>query len=234
MCIRDSIYGANYKIAIVMVMFIQAFRFAYEPFIFSQSRERGDNKLQAYRDAMKYFVIFALFIFLGVMYYLDILRYFVRPDYWAGLKVVPVIMAAEFFFGIFFNLSLWYKLTDKTVWGTWFSLLGLAVTVVLNVLLVPRYGYMGCAWAAFCCYGVMMLASYFVGNAKYPIGYNVGRLIFYVGLAGVLYPLGCCIELGAHWADFIYRGALLAVYVFVVMRREHLSPAMIIPRKAHR
>ncbi len=229
-----GIYGANYKIAIVMVMFIQAFRFAYEPFIFSQSRERGDNKLQAYRDAMKYFVIFALFIFLGVMYYLDILRYFVRPDYWAGLKVVPVIMAAEFFFGVFFNLSLWYKLTDKTVWGTWFSLLGLAVTVGLNVLLVPRYGYMGCAWAAFCCYGVMMLASYFVGNAKYPIGYNVGRLIFYVGLAGVLYPLGCCIELGAHWADFIYRGALLAVYVFVVMRREHLSPAMIIPRKAHR
>ena len=186
-----GIYGANYKIAIVMVMFIQAFRFAYEPFIFSQSRERGDNKLQAYRDAMKYFVIFALFIFLGVMYYLDILRYFVRPDYWAGLKVVPVIMAAEFFFGVFFNLSLWYKLTDKTVWGTWFSLLGLAVTVGLNVLLVPRYGYMGCAWAAFCCYGVMMLASYFVGNAKYPIGYNVGRLMFYVGLAGVLYPLGC-------------------------------------------
>ena len=229
-----GIYGANYKIAIVMVMFIQAFRFAYEPFIFSQSRERGDNKLQAYRDAMKYFVIFALFIFLGVMYYLDILRYFVRPDYWAGLKVVPVIMAAEFFFGVFFNLSLWYKLTDKTVWGTWFSLLGLAVTVVLNVLLVPRYGYMGCAWAAFCCYGVMMLASYFVGNAKYPIGYNVGRLMFYVGLAAVLYPLGCCIELGAHWADFIYRGALLALYVFVVMRREHLSPAMIIPRRSHR
>ena len=217
-----------------MVMFIQAFRFAYEPFIFSQSRERGDNKLQAYRDAMKYFVIFALFIFLGVMYYLDILRYFVRPDYWAGLKVVPVIMAAEFFFGVFFNLSLWYKLTDKTVWGTWFSLLGLAVTVGLNVLLVPRYGYMGCAWAAFCCYGVMMLASYFVGNAKYPIGYNVGRLMFYVGLAAVLYPLGCCIELGAHWADFIYRGALLALYVFVVMRREHLSPAMIIPRRSHR
>lgn len=229
-----GIYGANYKIAIVMVMFIQAFRFAYEPFIFSQSRERGDNKLQAYRDAMKYFVIFALFIFLGVMYYLDILRYFVRPDYWAGLKVVPVIMAAEFFFGVFFNLSLWYKLTDKTLWGTWFSLLGLAVTVGLNVLLVPRYGYMGCAWAAFCCYGVMMLASYFVGNAKYPIGYNVGRLMFYVGLAAVLYPLGCCIELGAHWADFIYRGALLALYVFVVMRREHLSPAMIIPRKSHR
>lgn len=226
-----GIYGANYKIAIVMVMFIQAFRFAYEPFIFSQSRERGDDKLQAYRDAMKYFVIFAMFIFLGVMYYLDILRYFVRPDYWSGLKVVPVIMAAEFFFGVFFNLSLWYKLTDRTIWGTWFSLLGLAVTVGLNILLVPRYGYMGCAWAAFCCYGVMMVASYFVGRAKYPIGYNVPRLAFYVLVAAVLYPLGCCVHLGAEWADFIYRALLLGVYAFIVMRREHLSPRMLIPRR---
>ena len=226
-----GIYGANYKIAIVMVMFIQAFRFAYEPFIFSQSRERGDDKLQAYRDAMKYFVIFAMFIFLGVMYYLDILRYFVRPDYWSGLKVVPVIMAAEFFFGVFFNLSLWYKLTDRTIWGTWFSLLGLAVTVGLNILLVPRYGYMGCACAAFCCYGVMMVASYFVGRAKYPIGYNVPRLAFYVLVAAVLYPLGCCVHLGAEWADFIYRALLLGVYAFIVMRREHLSPQMLIPRR---
>ena len=226
-----GIYGANYKIAIVMVMFIQAFRFAYEPFIFSQSRERGESKMQAYRDAMKYFVIFALFIFLGVMYYLDILRYFVRPDYWAGLKVVPVVMAAELFFGVFFNLSLWYKLTDRTIWGTWFSLLGLAVTVALNVLLVPRFGYMGCAWAAFCCYGVMMIASYLVGRAKYPIGYNVPRLLFYVAVAAILYPLGCYVSLGAQWLDFIYRALLLGVYCMIVMRRENLSPSALIPRK---
>jgi O-antigen/teichoic acid export membrane protein len=226
-----GIYGANYKIAIVMVMFIQAFRFAYEPFIFSQSRERGENKLQAYRDAMKYFVIFAMFIFLGVMYYLDILRYFVRQDYWSGLKVVPIIMAAEFFFGVFFNLSLWYKLTDKTIWGTWFSLLGLAVTVALNVLLVPRFGYMGCAWAAFCCYGVMMIASYYVGRAKYPIGYNVPRLMMYVAIAAVLYVAGCYIDLGYQWLNFIYRALLLAIYAFIVMRKEHLSLRMLIPRK---
>jgi O-antigen/teichoic acid export membrane protein len=226
-----GIYGANYKIAIVMVMFIQAFRFAYEPFIFSQSRERGDDKLQAYRDAMKYFVIFAMFIFLGVMYYLDILRYLVSQDYWSGLKVVPIIMAAEFFFGVFFNLSLWYKLTDKTIWGTWFSLLGLAVTIVLNVLLVPRFGYMGCAWAAFCCYGVMMIASYYVGRAKYPIGYNVPRLMMYVAIAAVLDIAGCYIDLGYMWLNFIYRAILLALYVFIVMRKEHLSLRMLIPRK---
>ena len=118
-----GIYGANYKIAIVMVMFIQAFRFAYEPFIFAQAREKGDSKNQAYADAMKYFIIFGLLIFMGVMFYLDILKYFIAPDYFSGLKVVPLIMLAELFFGIFFNLSLWYKLSDKTIWGMGFSLL---------------------------------------------------------------------------------------------------------------
>lgn len=226
-----GIYGANYKIAIVMVMFIQAFRFAYEPFIFSQHREQGALSLQAYRDAMKYFVIFSLFIFLGVMYYLDILRYFIHADYWSGLKVVPVLMVAEFLFGVFFNLSVWYKLTDRTVWGTWFSLLGLVITVVLNVLLVPRMGYMGCAWAALCCYGVMMLACWLVGNRKYPIGYDVPRLLFYVGVAAVLYPLGCAVDLGAVWVNWIYRAGLLALYGYIVLRREKISLAMLIPRR---
>ena len=112
-----GIYGANYKIAIVMVMFIQAFRFAYEPFIFAQSRDKGQDRDRAYRDAMKYFIVFALLIFMGVMFYLDIIRYFISPRYFSGLRVVPVVMAAELFFGVFFNLSLWYKLTDRTMWA---------------------------------------------------------------------------------------------------------------------
>ena len=174
-----GIYGANIKIAIVMVMFIQAFRFAYEPFIFAKAKDRGDDRMQSYRDAMKYFVIFAMVIFLGVMFYLDILRLFIAESYFSGLKVVPIVMIAEFFFGIFFNLSLWYKLTDKTVRGMWFSLLGLAVTVALNVLLVPRFGYMGCARASFACYGTMMLVSYLAGLVKFPIGYRVSRIVFY-------------------------------------------------------
>lgn len=185
-----GIYGANYKIAIVMVMFIQAFRFAYEPFIFARSNEKGQEKYQAYSDAMKYFTIFALLIFLGVMFYLDLLRYFISPRYFSGLKVVPVIMLAELFFGIFFNLSLWYKLTDRTIWGAWFSLLGLAVTVGLNAALVPRMGYMGCAWAALACYFTMMVSSYLVGRAKHPLRYPVGRILSYFLIAAVLYGAG--------------------------------------------
>ena len=217
-----GIYGANYKIAIVMVMFIQAFRFAYEPFIFAQNREQGGNKLQAYRDAMKYFVIFAMVIFLGVMFYLDILKYFINPRYFSGLRVVPIIMIAEFFFGVFFNLSLWYKLTDRTVWGMWLSLGGLAVTVVLNVLLVPRMGYMGCAWAAFGCYGSMMIASYIAGRVNYPIGYNVPRLAFYFFLALALYGISILITTGHEWLDMGVRTLLLAVYLLVVIRREQI------------
>lgn len=226
-----GIYGANYKIAIVMVMFIQAFRFAYEPFIFAQNRERGGDRMKAYSDAMKYFVIFALFIFLGVMYYLDIIKYFISPEYFSGLKVVPVLMLAELFFGIFFNLSLWYKLTDKTIWGMWFSLLGLAVTVVLNVILVPRIGYMGCAWAALACYGVMMLASYFVGRGKYPVDYDVPRLVFYFAVAALLYGLSLFIVIPVEWCNYLFRTALLCGYGYIVCRQENISVKDIIRRK---
>ena len=218
-----GIYGANYKIAIVMVMFTQAFRFAYEPFIFAQSKEKGESRHQAYSDAMKYFVIFALFIFMGVMFYLDILKYFISPRYFSGLKVVPVIMAAEVFFGVFFNLSLWYKLTDKTVWGMYFSLIGLAVTIGLNALLVPVWGYMGCAWAAFCCYFVMMTLSWLVGRYKHPIGYPLKRMAFYVLMAALCYVLGMYV-VHTPWQllDFALRALILMAFVAVVVKKEHL------------
>lgn len=219
-----GIYGANYKIAIVMVMFIQAFRFAYEPFIFARSREQGETKNQAYCDAMKFFIIFALLIFMGVMFYLDIIKYFISPRYFSGLKVVPVIMAAELFFGVFFNLSLWYKLTDRTVWGMWFSLLGLAITIALNVVLVPRMGYMGCAWAAFACYGVMMLTSYFIGRAKFPLRYPLRSIAIYVVLAAVIYSLGMYVAVtSSALANYIIRALLIAAYVVYVVMNERLS-----------
>lgn len=228
-----GIYGANYKIAIVMVMFIQAFRFAYEPFIFAQNKARGEDKNQAYRDAMKYFVIFALLIFLGVMFYLDILKYFISPKYFSGLQVVPVIMLAELFFGVFFNLSLWYKLTDKTIWGMWFSLLGLAVTVALNIIFVPRYGYMACAWTAFACYAVMMLASYFVGKAKHPIGYETGRIISYFAIAMVIYALGAYALVTPNvWINYIIRTLLITVYIVIILRREKLNLSGLLHRRA--
>lgn len=226
-----GIYGANYKIAIVMVMFIQAFRFAYEPFIFAQSKDRGENRLQSYRDAMKWFVIFSMLIFLGVMYYLDILRYFISPKYFSGLRVVPVIMLAEFFFGVFFNLSLWYKLTDRTQWGMWFSLLGLSVTIVFNVLFVPVWGYMGCAWAALICYGVMMVTSYVVGRIKYPIGYNVPRLTAYFALAMVLYGLSVIVTTRNSAFDLSLRTVLLAVYIVAVLKIEKMNLSQLLPIK---
>lgn len=227
-----GIYGANYKIAIVMVMFIQAFRFAYEPFIFARAKELGDDRLQSYRDAMRWFVIFGMFIFLGVMTYLDILRHFIAESYFSGLKVVPVLMIAELFFGIFFNLSLWYKLTDRTIWGMWLSLLGLAVTLGLNVALVPRFGYMGCAWAAFGCYGVMTAASYIAGRTHYPIGYNVPRLTLYF-IAGIaLWILGEAISIESRpWLSMIIRTPLIIVYILIVLRIEHITLRNLIPHR---
>lgn len=217
-----GIYGACCKVALVMMMFTQAFRFAYEPFIFAQNRERGADKSRAYADAMKFFVIFAMAIFLGVMFYMPILRNFIAPEYRSGLQVVPVIMIADIFFGVFFNLSLWYKLQDKTIWGTWFSLMGLAVTIVGNVLLVPRFGYMGCAWTAFGCYGIMMLASYFVGRAKDPQRYPVGRIAAYFFAALGLYCLGAPVDLGNDWLTMAARTPLLLAYVLAVVKFEHI------------
>lgn len=208
-----GIYGANYKIAIVMVMFTQAFRFAYEPFIFAQNKDvKGKDKNQSYSQAMNWFVAFGFLIFLGVMFFLPVLKYFISPHYFPGLAVVPIIMMAELFAGIFFNLSLWYKLSDRTIWGTWFSLMGLVVTIVLNVLFVPRFGYMACAWAAFCCYGFMMLASYLIGNKLYPIGYDLKKLGLYTLSALALWGVATLLTTGNNLIDFPVRALLLVIY----------------------
>lgn len=215
-----GIYGANYKIAIVMVMFIQAFRFAYEPFVFAQSRSRGEDATKAYVDAMHYFIIFALLIFLGVMFYLPVLKYFIAPAYFSGLAVVPVVMAGELFFGIFYNLSLWYKLTDRTQWGTWLSLLGLAVTLAVNIAFVPRFGYMACAWAAFCCYFTMMTVSYLLGRKYYPVPYKTGAALRYVMLAAALYAIGSLLPDRSTVGQLAARTGLLAVFIAYAIHRD--------------
>lgn len=216
-----GIYGANYKIAIVMVMFTQAFRFAYEPFIFSQSKEASpESKNKSYADAMKYFIIFGLIIFLGVMFYLPILKYFIAPSYFPGLKVVPLIMLAEMFFGIFFNLSLWYKLTDKTQWGMYFSLIGLVITVALNVILVPIIGYMGCAVAAIACYFTMMVLSYVIGRNRYPIKYDLRSAFFYFVLTAILYAAGTLVNIENEWVALSYRTVLFAIFIAIILKKE--------------
>ncbi len=180
-----SIYGATVKIAMIMAMITQAFRYAYEPFVFGKARDK-DNR-DTYAKAMKYFVIFTLLAFLVVVGYMDILRHIIRNhDYWEGLRVVPIVMAAEIMMGIYFNLSFWYKLTDRTIWGAWFSGAGCAVLVLVNVLFVPQYGYMACAWGGFAGYATAMVLSYVVGQKYYPIAYPVREIMVYVVLAAVL------------------------------------------------
>ena len=138
-----GIYGAASKIAMIMAMITQAFRYAYEPFVFGKSKDK-DNR-ETYAQAMKFFIIFTLLAFLVVIGYLDVLKHIIGRDYWSGLRVVPIVMAAEIMMGVYFNLSFWYKLIDKTIWGAWFSGAGCAVLIAVNVLFVPRYGYMACA-----------------------------------------------------------------------------------------
>lgn len=217
-----GIYGANIKIAIVMVMFTQAFRYAYEPFIFARVKDDEGKRKQAYCDAMKYFVIFGLFIFLGVMTYLPVLKYFVSPSYWAGLGVVPVMMLAELCFGVYFNLSLWYKLTDRTRWGMYLSLLCFVLMFALNLWLVPAIGipdgYMGSAWAALISYFVVMAVSYFLGRHYYPLRYETGKIFLFVVLALALYAGGEYISgIFAVWLTYLVRTLLLFIYIGAVI-----------------
>lgn len=213
-----GIYGAASKIAMVMAMLTQAFRYAYEPFVFGKSRDR-DNK-EVYAVAMKYFIIFTLLAFLAVMFYLDILKFIIGPDYWPGLRVVPIVMMAEIFMGIYFNLSFWYKLTDQTRWGAVFSLIGCAVLLSINVVFIPQYSYMACAWAGFAGYGVAMTLSYVVGQKKYPIAYPLRQIGAYVLLAAVLYVAAEYVPVGHFWLRMVYRTLLLAVFVGYIVRKD--------------
>ena len=182
-----AVYGACAKIAMIMAMITQAFRYAYEPFVFAQSRERGQAHM--YAMGMKYFLIFTLLAFLCVMAWLPALRYMVGADYWQGLRVVPIVMAAEIMMGVYFNLSFWYKLIDKTIYGAVFSIVGCTVLLTVNFYGIPRMSYMACAWGGFAGYGTAMVLSYIVGQKKNPIPYPMRSMAGYVLLAVVLYVL---------------------------------------------
>ena len=180
-----SVYGACVKVAAVMAMLMQAFRYAYEPFVFGNSKEKDSKAL--YAKAMKYFIIIAMMAFLVVMFYMDILRYIINPSYWQGLRVVPIIMAAEIFMGIYFNLSFWYKLNDETYWGAVFSFIGCFILFAVNIIFVPKYGYMACAWASLSGYFTSMILSYFIGQRRNAINYDLKAIFKYTALFAVIY-----------------------------------------------
>ncbi|MBR4564955.1 MAG: lipopolysaccharide biosynthesis protein [Paludibacteraceae bacterium] len=216
-----GIYGACFKVAMVMMMFTQAFRYAYEPFVFAKHKDR--QSVEAYADAMKYYIIFSYLILLGVIFYLDIFRYIVSSAYWEGLKIVPVVLWTYVFQGVYFNLSFWYKLTDETKWGAYFSLIGLVITLVLQIAGVPRIGYWASCGSSFVCYFVIMLLSYFIGQKKAPIPYDLKRIggytVLTLGLLAVYYALRMHTSLNM-WALMGIGTLLIAVYLIVMTRRD--------------
>ena len=217
--IQLGIYGSAVKIAMIMAMITQAFRYAYEPFVFGSSREK-DSK-ETYAKGMKYFVIFTLLAFICVMGYMDAFRYLINKDYWDGLKVVPIVMAAEMMMGVYFNLSFWYKLTDRTIWGAVFSGIGCLVLIAINVIFVPKYSFMACAWGGFAGYGISMLLSYFVGQKYYPIDYPIKDMAIYVSVAAVLFA-------GIQWSNanlgvapaICINTLLILIFCALIVRRD--------------
>ena len=233
-----GIYGACVKIAMIMAMITQAFRYAYEPFVFNSSKSDGRNgnngnnvrngnngsdvnngELQA--RAMKYFIIFTLLAFLCVMGWLDVLKYIIPENYRVGLRVVPIVMAAEIMMGIYFNLSFWYKLSDKTYWGAVFAGIGCAVLIAVNVFFVPRFGYMACAWAGFAGYAVSMTLSYIVGQRLHPIPYPMQQIAYYIILALVSWlSMGYFAEHLPQWGSLLYNTLVIIFFVTIIVRQD--------------
>lgn len=217
--VQLGIYGACVKIAMIMAMITQAFRYAYEPFVFGKSKDQ-DSKT-TYAKGMKFFIIFTLLAFLCVMAWLDALKYIIAPGYWDGLRVVPIVMAAEIMMGIYFNLSFWYKLIDKTIWGAWFSLAGCAVLLVINFVFIPRYGYMACAWGGFAGYGTSMILSYLVGQKKNPINYPMRSIMTYIALALLLTLVMVYIpESWNIWARLGAKTILVILFAVYIVKKD--------------
>ncbi len=214
-----GVYGACAKIAMIMAMITQAFRYAYEPFVFGKAGD-SDSK-SVYAQTMKFFVIFTLLAFLVVVAYLDILKFVIAPDYWAGLKAVPIVMVAEILMGVYFNLSFWYKLIDKTIWGLWFSSAGCIVLVTVNIVFIPCYGYMACAWGGVAGYATAMLLSYFVGQRKNPVRYPLASIGVYAVIASAFTAI--MLLMPDDWPLFWRLGVntlLVALFVGHILRHD--------------
>ena len=223
-----GIYGANFKLAVLMTIFIQMFRYASEPFFFGKAKDR--NAPELYAKVMTYFVIFCLLIFLGVMLYIDVLKYFIGrggSNYHEGLIIVPIVLIANMFYGIVFNLSIWFKLTDRTFSGTIISIIGASVTLLCLFILVPRIGYLGAAIAHLGCYTMMMLVSYFWGQKVFPVPYQVGRIMLYIILAIGLYLISTIFGDYGLAMRLTINTLLILVYLGIVFVFERKNPLKI-------
>jgi O-antigen/teichoic acid export membrane protein len=217
-----GIYGANTKLAVVMILFIQMFRFAAEPFFFSYEKEKDSKKVFA--DITKYFIIFVLIIFLVITFYLDIFKLILTPNpmYWPGLKVVPLALLANLTLGVYFNLSMWYKLTSKTYFGSRITIIAAVSTVLLNIVLIGKMGYMACAWARFIGYFIMAVLAYIYGQKYYPIKYNWKSIFIYVSIAAILYIISLYSVINNKILNSIKNTFLLFGFITFVLINEKL------------
>ena len=216
--VQLGIYGACVKIAMLMALITQAFRFAYEPFVFGGQHDKGSKEMQA--QATKYFTMFTLLAFLAVMCYIELFQHFVGPDYREALPAIPIVMMAEILMGIYFNLSFWYKLNGQTWWGAVMSTIGCIALVTVNVIFVPKVGYMACAWGGLVGYGICVLLSYFIGQKKNPVPYPVWTLLGYMALALALYGLTVVVRPDAMWLRLAWNTLMMLVYIAVVLWNE--------------
>ena len=217
-----GIYGACYKVSILMTLFIQTFRFAAEPFFFSNAL--NTDAKQIYADVMKYFIIVCAFIFLAVMMYIDVIILFVGKDFRIGAPVIPILLLANLCLGVFYNLSIWYKLTDQTMYGAYISTFGAIVTLVLNFILVPIMGYMGAAWATLICYFLIMLVSYILGQKHYPINYDLKRILIYLGIALGLYFISELLKIETKSVKLLINTVFVIIYIVSVFTFEKRKP----------
>jgi O-antigen/teichoic acid export membrane protein len=226
-----GIYGANYKLAVLMNMFIQAFRYAFEPFFFSRSSSTAKDDPKLYATVMKYFMIFGMIIFLGMTLYIDAFKLIVPLEYREGLKIVPIILLANLFFGIFFSLSIWFKLKDMTRYGAYIALIGAAITLVMNILLIPVIGYFGSAISVLVCFFVMMVITYFWGQKYYYVPYDMKRLgtYFFIGL--VLFLLSIIWKDTNNILKYSANTLLMLSFFFVVFSLEKNELMQILKRK---
>ena len=217
--VQLGIYGSCVKIAMIMAMITQAFRYAYEPIVFAKSKDA--DKTEYYAAAMKYFLIFTLLAFLCVVGWMPLLQYIIGADYREGLGVVPIVMAAEIMMGVYFNLSFWYKLIDKTIYGAWFSLAGCIVLFAVNIFFIPRYSYWACAWGGVAGYGTAMVLSYIVGQKKNPIPYPMKDIAIYVVATAALFIVMKLIP--ASWPMLLTLAGntlLIVIFTALIVRRD--------------
>ena len=213
-----GIYGACFKIAMIMMMFTNAFRFAYEPFVFEKNGS-SDSK-QSYADAMKFYIITALLIFMGMVLYMDVFQFILGSQYRGGLDIIPVVLITYLVQGVVYNLSLWYKLVDKTYWGAIFSLIGFVITLVINIIFIPKISYWACALASLVSYVVMMLLSYFIGQKYYPVKYNLKKIAKYILLTLILTVAALIVPIENIWLRMLYRSIFVVVFVVYLVKND--------------